>query len=209
MVTCESPPLRSVEERNALVLKWRPLVSHVYRCLRKNCLLVRRLGYEDALSAGTLGLINAAALWDESRGVSFKTYAFYAIRRDMMKAGELTFQIYVPGYVFTSPAADEALKRQGARCHRRAVNVRRSEHEDGSLVDLVVPCSQHAQDAHMDRRELVKKLMAVLPKKHRVVIRMMFYRGLTPLQIGRKFGCSRQRIDQIYRQAINQMKGRN
>lgn len=39
---------------------------------------------EDAQQAAALGLVKAAARWDESRGTAFSTYAFYVMRNEMV-----------------------------------------------------------------------------------------------------------------------------
>lgn len=70
------PPLRSIEERNALVVK---NIGLVYRMVRRSRgLPVVAVDFEEAIGRGTEALIRAAELWDEERA-AFSTYATRAI----------------------------------------------------------------------------------------------------------------------------------
>lgn len=79
-------PVRPVAERNALALRWRHLPSAVYRRLARTREGVRRLGPDDALQAGFVGLLRAAELFDEARGFRFSTYAWPAVARHILRA---------------------------------------------------------------------------------------------------------------------------
>ncbi len=64
--------------RNALVEQFLPLVRHVVA--RLPVTPPRGMDRDDLHGAGVFGLIQAATTWDESRGASFKTFAYTAIR---------------------------------------------------------------------------------------------------------------------------------
>jgi RNA polymerase sigma factor for flagellar operon FliA len=71
-------PLRSKEERDELVLQYLPLVKYVVA--RLPVTMPATLDRDDFCSVGVMGLMHAAATYDPSRGASFKTFAFTAIR---------------------------------------------------------------------------------------------------------------------------------
>jgi RNA polymerase sigma factor FliA len=71
-------PKRSKEERDELVLQYLPLVKYVVA--RLPVTMPATLDRDDFCSVGVMGLMHAAATYDPTRGASFKTFAFTAIR---------------------------------------------------------------------------------------------------------------------------------
>ena len=71
-------PLRSKEDRDELVLQYLPLVKYVVA--RLPVTMPATLDRDDFCSVGVMGLMHAATTYDPSRGASFKTFAFTAIR---------------------------------------------------------------------------------------------------------------------------------
>lgn len=70
--------LRSQEERDRLVEQFLPLVRYVVA--RLPVTMPATLDRDDFYSVGIMGLIHAASTYDPSRGASFKTFAYTAIR---------------------------------------------------------------------------------------------------------------------------------
>ncbi len=73
-----APILRTKVERDRLVEKFIPLVRYVVA--RLPVTMPASLDREDFFSVGVMGLMHAAANYDPSRGASFKTFAYTAIR---------------------------------------------------------------------------------------------------------------------------------
>lgn len=71
-------PQRSQEERDRLVEQYLPLVRYVVA--RIPVTLPATLDKEEMFSVGIVGLMHAAASYDPTRGASFKTFAYTAIR---------------------------------------------------------------------------------------------------------------------------------
>ena len=69
---------RSVAERDRLVEQYLPLVRYVVA--RLPVTLPGSLDRDDFFSVGVMGLLHAAATFDPTRGASFKTFAYTAIR---------------------------------------------------------------------------------------------------------------------------------
>ncbi|MHC4077191.1 MAG: FliA/WhiG family RNA polymerase sigma factor [Planctomycetota bacterium] len=74
----QAKPLRSKEDRDELVLQYLPLVKYVVA--RLPVTMPATLDRDDFCSVGVMGLMHAATTYDPSRGASFKTFAFTAIR---------------------------------------------------------------------------------------------------------------------------------
>jgi RNA polymerase sigma factor for flagellar operon FliA len=66
------------EEKNRLVLECQGLVRHLAQQVRTR--LPSWVEMDDLISYGQVGLLEAAADFDASRGVKFSTFAFYRIR---------------------------------------------------------------------------------------------------------------------------------
>ena len=68
----------TAELRESLILQYAPLVKYVMGRLAIG--LPAIMDYEDVLSDGTIGLIEAVERFDPAKGVKFKTYAISRIR---------------------------------------------------------------------------------------------------------------------------------
>ena len=72
------------QNRDAAVVQYAPLVKYVVGRLAIG--LPAILDYEDILSYGTIGLIEALDRFDDSKGVKFETYAISRIRGSIIDA---------------------------------------------------------------------------------------------------------------------------
>lgn len=77
-------PVVSSVERDELIQQYAPLVKYVVGRLAIG--LPAILDYEDILSYGTIGLIEALDRFDASKGVKFETYAINRIRGSIIDA---------------------------------------------------------------------------------------------------------------------------
>lgn len=89
------PPIRSPHKRNLFVLHFQWVVWDVWSRVRSNT-LIAKLGEEDALAAGQLGLLRASELWDGRKGFKFSTYASDWVRHHIQKAARDNLVIQVP-----------------------------------------------------------------------------------------------------------------
>ena len=101
--------------RKQRILDYLPLVHHVLG--RLPVVLPPHLDYEDLVSAGTCGLIQAAASYDPSKGSSFKTHAYTRVRGaiidELRRADGLSRQ--ARGKVKKLQRASDALTQQLGR----------------------------------------------------------------------------------------------
>jgi RNA polymerase sigma factor for flagellar operon FliA len=73
-----APKLRTKEERDRFVEQFLPLVRYVIA--RMPVTMPATLSRDDFYSVGVMGLLHAATNFDPTRGASFKTFAYTAIR---------------------------------------------------------------------------------------------------------------------------------
>lgn len=94
-MTIKRQPVRSAEERDILVKQFYFLPQHIVNKLWGDA-SVRRLGHQDAIQIGFLHLIRAAELWEISRGIQFKTYAYKSVLCGILHAcGQKKYKVYV------------------------------------------------------------------------------------------------------------------
>ena len=79
-----TPTRLSLEEQQALVIQYAPLVKRVARSLPLEIPGV--LEFEDAVGFGTCGLVEAVRRYDPSKGTNFHAYAVQRIRGSMIDA---------------------------------------------------------------------------------------------------------------------------
>ena len=84
MVVARKPVIAPDEQRDQLIQQYAPLVKYVVGRLAIG--LPAILDYEDVLSYGTIGLIEALDRFDASKGVKFETYAISRIRGAIIDA---------------------------------------------------------------------------------------------------------------------------
>lgn len=90
---------RSLEERNKLVEANMRLVYKLANDLWGWAKTKHMGEYDDLVSEGMVGLINAAKSWDDTKGVKFSTFAYSCIRNEMVDAVKKGGIIPVPQYI--------------------------------------------------------------------------------------------------------------
>lgn len=79
-----SPVRLSLDEREARIQQYTPLVRYVISRLAIR--LPNELDYDDVMSYGVVGLIEAVDRYDDSKGVKFETYAISRVRGAIIDA---------------------------------------------------------------------------------------------------------------------------
>lgn len=104
------PSVRSIEERDLLIQKYYRLPQHIVNQLWR-VPSVQRLGHDDAIQIGFLHLTRAAELWEEDRGVLFKTYAYRAIKSGVLESSRRRQFMPLPQSEFPLEMEDSWNKR--------------------------------------------------------------------------------------------------
>jgi RNA polymerase sigma factor (sigma-70 family) len=190
---------RGPAERDRLVLQFKHLPARVAARLRRHP-AVARLGFDDAVQAGFLGLLRAAELWDDSRGVLFLTYAYQSVKMSILKAALGDGLIVVPLWVFL---------REGGKRHLAAV--RRAQH----YFSLYDQNERHGfQWEPPDRRDridycdylTVLEALGRLEPLEQDVIRWCVMDGETLSCVGRRLGVSKEWVRQIRERGLARLR---
>jgi RNA polymerase sigma factor (sigma-70 family) len=170
-----------------------------------------RIGLDDLIAEGNLGLIEAAGRFDPQRGVRFATYASWWIRKFLIQAiDRQAHQTTSPTRDASDKPSDGAAKPQVPQ-RQRIISVDdfmqtssdRNVLERFQLKDAVDP-----QDAALEK-QLATKLTAILPKlppQERMILAAHYgLEGQPPRtlqQIGKEMSLTRERVRQIEQRAI-------
>jgi len=161
-----------------------PLVRSIAHRL---CPRLRRAEFEDLISAGTVGLIEAVDRYDAERGVPFVSFAYPRIQ------GAILDELRSSG-AFGAPrrgAADlEVVPIDSAAAGVDA---------QLSLIEVTEDRTSPAPGVHIELGELLDAVKQ-LPRRERAMLKLSTS-GYTIRQIARLHGCSDSRASQLVAQA--------
>lgn len=143
---------------------------------------------DDLVSAGAIGLMDAAKKHDQTRegGASFKTYAEYRIRGAMLD--EIRSMSFTPRSVYERG-------EQAQLCDVEEVDI-----VDRQTVDPVDAL------AEKDEHERLAAAIQTLPAKHRRVLTLYYGDDLTMKEIGEQMHVTESRCCQIHKEALARMR---
>ncbi len=191
----------------------------IYWAKRKSC---GRVSLEDLVQEGNLGLMQAAQKFRVGMGASFGTYATWWIQQAIQRAQDKSDLIRVPIHLQQEIRRGDIVgdRREEINLLRGVVSLEAPLHtssfgEEGEellLGDALVDDRADVEAAvrHRELREQVERLLARLPKRMQVVLRMRFGIG-TPVatldEVAEKVGMlSRQRVQQLEVEALGKLR---
>ena len=209
-----------------------PLVRHVARSMVSR--LPAQVELSDLTQAGYLGLLDAAAKYDASKGVRFWTYAELRIKGSILDS--LRTLDSVPRSVRRRRRElDRVTRRLEAVLHRkpherelaRELGLSLSELRERiaqvqvaeSFAEIVEGldglearvCDPQAPDPselleHREVLELLARSIGDLPERERLVITLYYYEELTMKEVGEVLGVNESRISQIHAAAVRKLR---
>ncbi len=216
-------------DSHELVTSHMPLVGYIVREIAVR--LPRHVDLGDLHSAGLLGLVQAAAAFDESRGVPFKRYASTRIRGAIVD--ELRSRSWSSRSVRQAGRQrDEAVEALSAMLGRTPTPAEVAEHLgitvaelDGIEDDLhrttvlsldaapspesleaALPHDEPTPEAELLKGEQVRYLRAAvaeLPERLRVVVDMYYLQGRPMADIAEVLDVTESRVSQMRAQALD------
>ena len=226
----------SDELRNALVVRYRPLVRAIARRLHNR--LPRRVDIEDLCQIGSVGLMRAIASYDPSRNVRFETFCRQRILGAMLD--DLRDQDWVPRQVRkeirayqdavsgarlalgrdpTGQEVADSLRATQGDCQELA----RAAQALGELSAAAVGPARvracrptHFEDVvdprtpapadQLQNADLQDVLGRALPPTQRQILALYYYDGLTMKEIGATLALSECRISQLHRALLRRLR---
>lgn len=186
--------------------------------------LPRSVDKDEARSAAELGLVEAANAFDPSRGVLFKTFAYYRIRGaiydSLRKMGwlskqypKLRFETGMNEYLADYSAGDTS----DAAPQNELDEIRQ-------LTSSVVSCyllslesigyevaedpARSPEESYRSREEQsrLRAAVAQLPPKNRLVLEEYYFREVTLEEIGKKLGLSKSWVSRIHAKSLDMLR---
>lgn len=192
-------------------------------------LFQHRVDLDELVSEGNLGLFRAVDKFDPSMGTKFSTYATHWIKQFMFRLCHQVpwtgGQMHIPEYVFKLlknytrdglPTKDLEREHSGiqktvkmalrAQLHViSSVKVEKSTGPSQESLLEVIPCREE-EPFNSDDHVKLKKMLAELTEKERLAVVGYFCNGETLVDIGIKFGVTRERARQIKNSGLKKLK---
>lgn len=227
---------KSAGIREELILKYTYLVKFVAGRLYAS--YGNNVEFDDLMSYGIFGLIDAIDKFDYSRGVKFETYAQLRIRgaiidqlREMdwlprsvrQKSKELEKAYYELENKLGRPATDEEMAESYGMTlqefQKKIQNI--ATYSVVSLDDLLEQkreVTSNEEDNQPETPESVVEITEIkgilvdaisnLPEKEKKVVSLYYYEELTYKEIGKLLSISESRVSQLHTKAIIRLKNR-
>lgn len=193
--------MTTIEERNAMAVKWMGLPLKVYQKML-HLTTVRRMGGDEAKGVGTLALLKAAETWDPERGVPFKNYACFVIRNEILSAAieHHSGPTRMPRTARLNRSSEAAVCREIACRTPASLSYR----ECVSIVD-------HKFAEEEERKELPKavEVLKILTPTQRRIMEMKLINGMTYPEIVKHLDkkITKQAVSWQYHKALKLLKG--
>jgi RNA polymerase sigma factor FliA len=216
------------------IKKWIPFVRWVAN--RFALYLPTAMDIEDVISQGIIGLIKAIDNYDPTKGVKFKTYAFYRIRGtildgfralDWKSAGteekirtlEITYS-KLSEKLHRMPTEDEVATELGITKEKfyklleetrtpQLISFDLSQDEDGTSPEESTASKEPELLSVVqdeEKKENLLKMINELPEKSRLLITLYYYEDLTYKEIAKTLDLSESRVCQLHTEIILYLK---
>lgn len=224
---------RTLDLKNELVLYYLPQVKNIV--LRLMPTYKAYSNYDDMLSCGILGLMDAIEKFDINRDVKFEYYAAMRIRGEIID--NIRKQDWAPSSLRRKiKAISQAYYDLENRYNREPTDKEVADYLDMDEEDLhstlgksqmfniihfeelvqsdnVWELSIQNQSAsieeEVENREIVKMLGEIienLPEKERLVVTLYYYEEMTLKEVAAVLGVSESRVSQIHSKAVMKMR---
>ena len=220
--------------REKIILEYAPLVKLVAG--RISLYLGYNVEYEDLVSYGIFGLIDAIDKFDHTKAVKFETYASLRIRGAILD--QIRKMDWIPRTIRQRQKQIEAVMREVESVHGRAatdaeiaegLGISQEEYvewqskmkitnvvslneflEQGSEVPNPTGVQHFIMPEEAVEQEELKKLLAealkLLTEKERRVIELYYYEDLTLKEISHVLEVTESRVSQLHTKALQKMK---
>ena len=220
---------KTQETREQLIIEYAQLVKLVAG--RLSMYLGHNVEYDDLVSYGIFGLIDAIDKFDLEKNVKFETYASLRIRGAILD--QIRKMDWIPRSVRQrqrkidemrtgKTASDEELAKQlgltdeelcSWQTQLKVTNVvsLNEFEENGSepMIDSAHPVRFSQPEEVVEEAELKEKLaesLELLTEKERRVIELYYYEDMTLKEISKILEVSESRISQLHTKALNKMR---
>lgn len=187
----------ALTRRNQLVLEHQNLIWFAWHKW-KHTRAFRRLGAEDAFSAGQLGLIEAATRYNESVG-KFSTYALHWIRATIQEESSDSSTVTIPRNVINGEGTPEMLEK--ARMATRSISI--FDDEGRRRIDTAIQPARPLWD--LDGWEELQDALRFIHPVYREKILGYYRDGMILEEVADRDGITKERARQLIMYGIRKL----
>jgi RNA polymerase sigma factor for flagellar operon FliA len=212
--------------RKELATKYEPYVRSIAGKIKKT--LSKDIEFDDLVSYGMLGLMEAADRYDAKYGANFMTFAYYRIRGaiyDGLRGMGWVSRTEYQKYRFEQGANAYLTSMHGAQMAGGAPARGADEEveELANVVDSLVTIYVTALDAMegfqvaddgpsledsvelQQARALVAEAVQKLPEQERTLLELYYYREMSLEEVGKQLGLSKSWTSRLHARAIDKL----
>ena len=212
---------RTAEIREKIILEYAPLVKVVAG--RLSMYLGYSVEYDDMVSYGVFGLIDAIDKFDTTKEVKFETYASLRIRGAILdqirkmdtvmkeieqRTGREATDEEVAAGLGISP--DEFLEWQTQLKANNIISLNEYVEQGSDISSEKSPAGSYEMpEAVVEKselKEMLEEALELLTEKEKKVVLLYYYEDLTLKEISRVLEVSESRISQLHTKALQKMK---
>jgi RNA polymerase sigma factor for flagellar operon FliA len=179
---------------------------------------------DDVIGAAELGLVEAARSFDPSRGVLFKTFAYYRIRGAIYDAlrkmgwlrGEPRQRFeeraneYLKDYTAAAASGSSTASAESEELRQLTSGVVTSFmlSLDASDMEVADPATVSAEEQliQSEARTRLKEALAQLPEDNRLLIEQYYYGDATLEEIGGRLGFSKSWVCRLHAKSLDMLR---
>ena len=207
--------------REALIIKYSPLVKYVASKISVNMGSHKHIEFQDLVGFGSFGLMDAIDKYNPNRDIKFKTYAVTRIDvKEIEKAREI-LEARLSRNIKPQEIADmlgipiskynETMKRyiEASPTSLSDVWYVGDDSDEISVIDTLKSNDKTNPEYLAEREDVKNKIIAALkklPEKEQQVLILYYYDDLTLKEIGKVLDVSESRISQLHTKAIQQLR---
>jgi len=222
------PPIHSVQEwknklatesgRSELILSYLPLVKFIARKIYKRT--PPNIEFDDLVSCGVIGLMDALMKFDPEREILFKTYAEHRIRGNILD--ELRKLDLVPRSVRNQEKEDlrnermHGNKSQNACTAKQQVNAPKTSQSIRYLDDYRKSCkkmfegtTEHCPQQialESNSKQCLQSTIKQLSHAESTVVELYYFQDKNIKDIGKELGVSASRVSQLHMRAKTKLE---
>lgn len=220
--------VQALPDKDELVERYKPLVNSIVgRILRS---LPVHVEFQEAVSYGMIGLLEAAERFDPRRRVSFVTFSYYRIRGSVFDGlREMGILTRTPNDNWVrreaalndlvQTALDDETERSGGSVDDEISGVVK-------YVDSLIPAyllslsAENAPDIADEREtpgveiefremvDLVKEAVQGLPEKERDILEALYFKHVTTTDLAVQMGVNKSWVSRLHSKAIQRLRQR-
>ncbi len=217
--------LESFFDRDELVEKYQYFVYSIVKRIRATT--PKTVDFEELVSYGMIGLMEAADRFDPSRGIAFTTFSYYRIRGaifDGLREMGVIMRSPQGGWVQREGNINDLIQTAADDTDNSQTNVDDQIIEVGSLIDKILPAyllslSDEATPQIIDERDLpnevaemddllklVRMQLDTLKPKEKIILEKLYFKRVSTTNLAKEMCVTKSWVSRLHSKAIEKLR---